>query len=189
MSLRLSLTVLVPALLVAGCDRERSEPAQQQDELAAPKQVLIGEIDYSLAGTRMPATTFRDPAGGELDTAELKGKPVLLNLWATWCAPCIIEMPMLDSLADTLGAEVKVLTISQDLTGARVVEPFFAERGFRNLEPWLDEQSLLSRELGGDLLPVTILFDKEGEEVFRVTGGYHWDSEEAIAAVSEAGAG
>ena len=66
-----------------------------------------------------------------------------------------------------------------------MVEPFFAERDFKHLEPWLDQDNRLSRELGGALLPVTILFDANGEEVFRVTGGYKWDSEEAIAAVRE----
>ncbi|WP_394730996.1 TlpA family protein disulfide reductase [Altererythrobacter sp. GH1-8] len=179
------LTVLVPALLLAGCDSEPEGAVQQQEQLSAPKPPLIGEVDYSLSGTKMPVAVFNDTDGKQLDTAALKGKPVLLNLWATWCAPCIIEMPMLDNLADEMGDDLKVLTVSQDMAGGRVVEPFFTDRKFRNLEPWLDEANLLSRELGGALLPVTILFDANGEEVFRVTGGYHWDSEDAVAAVRE----
>lgn len=185
MSLRVSLTLFVPALLVAGCDSEPEPAVQQQEEISTPEPPAIGEIDYTQASTKMVEATFRDPSGAELKTADLRGKPVLLNLWATWCAPCVIEMPMLDDLADSLGDEVRVLTVSQDMTGARVVEPFFAHAKFRNLEPWLDEPNLLSRELGGDLLPVTILFDADGEEVFRVTGGFNWHSEEAIAAVHE----
>ncbi|XUU59432.1 TlpA family protein disulfide reductase [Erythrobacter sp. HA6-11] len=186
MSLRVSLTVFASAMLLAGCDSEPEGAVQQQDELSAPKPPLIGEIDYGRAGTKMPASVFAGPSGAELETKQLLGRPVLLNLWATWCVPCIVEMPALDNLADVMGEDVKVLTISQDLTGARAVEPFFEERGFRNLEPWLDPRNSLSRELGGEILPVTILFDANGEEIFRVTGGYHWDSEDAIAAVREA---
>lgn len=178
--------MLFPALLLAGCDSEPERAVQQQDELSAPKPPLIGEIDRASEGTPIPTGVFVDPSGSELSMEELKGRPVLLNLWATWCAPCVVEMPALDALADVMGEDLKVLTISQDLTGARVVEPFFTERSFRNLEPWLDERNSLSRQLGEDILPVTILFDANGEEVFRVTGGYHWDSEEAIAAVREA---
>ncbi len=172
--------------MLAGCDSEPDAAVQQPQASEAPKAPLIGQVDRALAGSKLPEMTFADPSGAELSTADLRGRPVLLNLWATWCAPCIIEMPMLDDLAATMGEDIKVLTISQDMTGARVVEPFFADRDFQHLEPWLDEENRLSRELGGDLLPVTILFDANGEEVFRVTGGYHWDSEEAIAAVREA---
>lgn len=131
--------------------------------------------------------TFSDPSGATLDTAELKGKPVLLNLWATWCAPCVIEMPTLDALASEMGDEVKVLTISQDMRGADVVEPFFAQRNFANLEQWLDEDAKLGEALNeSGLMPLTILFDAEGKELFRVSGGYEWDSEEAMAAIREA---
>ena len=183
---RLSLTLLVPAVFLAGCDSEPDTAVQQQERLSPPKQPLIGQIDFARESTKLPDLAFSDPDGQRLELASLEGKPVLLNLWATWCVPCVVEMPALDNLADVMGDEAKVLTISQDMTGAKAVEPFFAERDFRNLEPWLDESNVLSRQLGGELLPVTILFNSQGEEIFRVTGGYHWDSEEAIAAVREA---
>ena len=94
---------------------------------------------------------------------------------------------MLDELADTLGDEVRVVTVSQDMRGAEVVEPFFAERDFRNLEPWLDPEAQLSGTLDDvGAMPLTVLFDSQGREVFRVAGGYHWNSEDAIAAVREA---
>lgn len=80
-----------------------------------------------------------------------------------------------------------VLTISQDMRGAEVVAPFFAAREFAHLEQWLDPTNELAMVLAGDgVLPVTVLFDAEGREILRVAGGYEWDSEEAIALVSEA---
>lgn len=112
---------------------------------------------------------------------------MLVNLWATWCAPCVVEMPALDNLAGELEGDLKVLTISQDVRGAEVVEPFFAARDFAHLEQWLDTENDLAVAFSdGGLLPVTVLFDAEGREILRVAGGYEWDSEEAIAVVKEA---
>ncbi|MGY6552728.1 MAG: TlpA family protein disulfide reductase [Erythrobacter sp.] len=142
-----------------------------------------GMIDTRFAGTLLPEIVVRDGAGAELDLGIIEG-PVLLNLWATWCAPCVVEMPQLDSLADAMEGEVRVITVSQDLRGAEVVEPFFAQRKFTNLEPWLDPETALSAEFSeAGQLPLTVLFDASGREVWRVAGGYEWDSDEAIKAV------
>lgn len=129
---------------------------------------------------------FRDAEGGTLDLAAQDG-PVLVNLWATWCAPCVVEMPQLDALAGELEGEVRVITISQDVRGAEVVTPFFAQKGFARLEPWLDSDAQLSAQFTPEgLLPLTILFDAQGKEVLRVAGGYEWDSPEAIATIRKA---
>jgi thiol-disulfide isomerase/thioredoxin len=126
---------------------------------------------------------FADAAGGTLDLAAQDG-PVLINLWATWCAPCVKEMPQLDRLAAELEGEVKVITISQDMRGAEVVTPFFARAGFAKLEPWLDPETNLSAQFTPEgMLPLTILFDASGKEVLRVAGGYEWDSPEAITMI------
>ena len=176
---RFSVILAVSILALAGCDSAPGEQAQPPP--------LPGKIVRLKAGTELPAMTFTDPSGAALSTADLKGKPVLLNLWATWCAPCVVEMPMLDALASEMGGDLKVLTVSQDVRGAEVVAPFFAERKFANLEQWLDPDANLSAALNEDgLMPLTILFDAQGKEIFRVAGGYEWDSEEAVAEISEA---
>lgn len=186
------LICLAPVLLLAGCDTATEETTQRTSEGVSANDdagppPLPGQIVRFKAGTEMPELTFEDPQGQTLSLADLKGKPVLMNLWATWCAPCVVEMPLLDELADTLGDEVKVLTISQDVRGAEVVEPFFAERDFQNLEPWLDPNAELASQFSeGGLMPTTILFDAEGRELFRVAGDYEWNSEGAVAAISEA---
>ena len=187
MSLRLSLTVLAPALLLAACDSGAEGDAQQQEQLGEAKQELTGEIDRSFAGDLMPAVTVTDPEGRELNLGALQGQPVLLNLWATWCAPCVVEMPMLDELAGARQGELRVITVSQDLRGAELVTPFFAARQFEHLEPWLDPENNLGASFdGGGVMPLTVLYDASGVEVFRVAGGYHWNSEEALAAIDEA---
>ena len=183
MSSRSSLTLLaILTLFLAACDRQAPEGAQGQDDAAS----FVGQADASNAGALMPALSLTDPAGRELNLGALQGRPVLLNLWATWCAPCIVEMPMLDELADELDGAVRVVTVSQDLQGASRVEPFFAQRDFRHLEPWLDPDNALSYRVESDVLPTTILYDASGREVWRIVGEYDWSSAAAREAVAEA---
>lgn len=193
---RLSLICVASALFLAACDTGSAPDTQRPAEIGgdtgsaeAPKAPppLPGKIVRAQAGTPLPDLTFKDPDGNTLALADLKGKPVLINLWATWCVPCRKEMPLLDNLADELGEDVKVLTVSQDReTRQPEVIAFFAEGNFRNLEQWLDPEAALTAQFAKAGLPTTILFDEEGREVFRVLGDYKWDSEDAIAAVREA---
>lgn len=184
-------TVLgLTALVLGGCDRGADDAAQEAGVTAAqseapPPPQLPGQVVRAFAGTQLPALTFQDPSGARLDLAG-QGQPVLVNLWATWCAPCVVEMPALDNLAGAMEGRVKVLTISQD-SRPELVPQFFSARDFEHLEQWLDPENELARAFSdAGLLPVTILFDAQGREVLRVAGGYEWDSEEAIALVSEA---
>ncbi|MEP2737111.1 MAG: TlpA family protein disulfide reductase [Erythrobacter sp.] len=174
------------SLMLIGCDSGAEGPVQQQESLGADKQLLSGEIDRTFAGTAMPSVELTHTDGSTMDLAELKGTPVLVNAWATWCAPCVVEMPMLDNLVDEMGDSVRVLTVSQDLTGAEAVAPFFAKHKYRNLQPWMDRQNVLGFSFGGMSLPMTVLYDAKGQEVFRIMGGYEWDSEEAQAQIAEA---
>ena len=179
--------LVVSLLLLAGCDRAAEAPAQPVEATAAAK-VPAGTVDRRSAGTLLPAMQFVDPAGKRLDLGAQDG-PVLLNLWATWCAPCVKEMPQLDALAGELEGEVRVITVSQDVRGAAVVEPFFAKAGYARLEPWLDPEAGLSAQFTPEgALPLTILFDAAGKEVLRVAGGYDWGSPEAVKLVREAAA-
>ena len=175
----------VSLVLLAGCDRAGDAPAQPVEAAQSPK-AAAGEATRKFAGTPLPALQLSDPAGKVLDLAA-QGGPVLVNLWATWCAPCVVEMPQLDALAGELDGEVRVITVSQDLRGAEAVTPFFAEKGFARLEPWLDPETQLSAKFSPEgALPLTILFDAKGKEVLRVAGGYEWNSPEAVAMIRAA---
>ena len=179
---------LATALMLGGCDRESGGAAQQEESAAAEKETLTGELDRSHAGSEIPAMVVTDTQGIALDLAQLGGTPVLLNLWATWCAPCVVEMPMLDTLANETQGELRVITISQDLQGAEKVAPCFAEREFRHLQSWLDPDSELASHFGGGgaVLPTTVLYGADGKEIWRMIGGYEWLSDEARALVNEA---
>ncbi len=182
----LSLTCAV-ALLAGACDRQSAEPAQQQENSAAANdEQLTGTLDRTHAGAALPQVTVTDPSGKTLDLGEPSGKPMLLNLWATWCAPCVVEMPMLDALAKEMGGRLDVVTVSEDMKGAEVVTPFFEQKGFPNLPRWMDSEMDLAFGFGGGgSLPLTVLYDAEGKEVWRMIGGFDWSSDEARALIEE----
>jgi thiol-disulfide isomerase/thioredoxin len=125
---------------------------------------------------------FRDEEGNEVRFADFAGKVVLVNLWATWCAPCRAEMPSIDRLAAELaGDDLVVVALSTDRFGAERIGEFFDEIGVETLAIYQDKRSEVARAAGAMGLPVTLLLDREGREVARLTGDAEWDSPEAKA--------
>ena len=172
-------------MLAAGCDRQSAAPAQPEAKATAPINGK-GVIDRSHKGSRIPDLTLSNPDGKRLRLPALVGKPVLLNLWATWCAPCVAEMPALDALAAARKDKLRVVTVSQDMRGAELVLPFFAKHRLAHLEPWLDPDSDLAFHFGGAELPTTVLYDAQGREVWRLTGGHDWSGADTAALLAEA---
>lgn len=118
--------------------------------------------------------------------SEWAGRPLLLNLWATWCAPCVVELPLLDALAAQQGNALAVVAASQDLRDTGNVEPFLAERDFAALDVWLDPENALADAYGGQVaLPMTVLYDAEGREVWRYYGERDWSDAESADLVAE----
>ncbi len=183
----LGLAVSAPALL-GGCDRQSGEQAQPQasaSPAAAQPDAVTGTIDRSHKGSALPEFTLADQSGRKLQLRSLKGKPLLINLWATWCAPCITELPTLDALAGRKGGAVKVLTVAQDITNPEKVSAFLADRGFGRLEPWLDPKNDLAFHYGANTLPTTVYYNAQGREVWRFTGGHDWSSSETSKMLAE----
>jgi thiol-disulfide isomerase/thioredoxin len=191
--LRLRNRVIVAgtaAFLLAGCGpAETTDPYakfERQSSLAvAHPQPSDERVDRSHAGMPAPDTLFQDPAGEPASIPQFAGKAVLLNLWATWCAPCVVEMPALDALA-AREKNIIVLTVSQDLNGQEDVQAFFAGRDFRKLQPNIDPELTLMRRLGIDTLPTTILYDASGREIWRMRGMADWQGQSAARLIAEA---
>lgn len=185
--MRLIALLLVSVLALGGCDRQN--PQTPQGEVAPPtaaaEPVETGTLDRSKAGTAAPDATFENGSGEPTSLADFRGKPLLVNLWATWCAPCVAEMPTLDRLAAS-GGDLQVIAVSQDLDGREKVETFFTEQKLANLEAYLDPDMALMTGLAVGTLPTTILFDPEGRELWRMTGQEEWDGPKAAALIKEA---
>ena len=181
--------ILLLLLALGACDStvaETNSAGPDQPGWAGPKEPApTGRLDRSRAGTIAPPTAFEDPEGAPTSLADFRGRPVLLNLWATWCGPCVVEMPALDALAAREAERLQVLTVSQDLDGRDRIEAFFAKRGYRNLDTWLDPQMALMAALKVDTLPTTILYDSKGRELWRVTGMEDWQSGHAALLLKE----
>ena len=173
------------AVLVAGCDRQSGDAAQPQASSEA--SLAAGNIDRSHKGSQLPGFVLADPAGKKLNLQSLKGQPLLINLWATWCAPCVAELPALDKLAGALRGKVKVLTVNQDSGEPEKAGAFLKQRGVTRLDPWLDPRNDLAFHFGAETLPVTVLYDALGREVWRVSGPREWGDAETLKLIAEAG--
>ena len=132
----------------------------------------------------LPDIAFKDGKGNPVTLADWRGRVVLINLWATWCAPCRREMPALDRLQVKLGGDdFEVLAISVDRKGAEASANFLSETGAENLALYVDETFKVARDLKAPGLPVTILVDRQGREIGRLTGPAEWDTEDALALI------
>ena len=126
-----------------------------------------------------PAMVYTDPDGGEHLLSDYRGKVILLNLWATWCGPCVEEMPALNRLQQRFGGDsFDVVTISFDRSFEPITE--FFEREQIDALPALRDASFTSHNLVGALgLPMSILYDSHGREIGRMPAPADWDSEDA----------
>jgi len=130
---------------------------------------------------------FRDGEDKLRKLSDFRGQIILLNFWATWCAPCRKEMPDLDALQKKFGGkDFMVLALSQDRKGPKAVREFYRETGVKNLDLYIDQKARTSRKLRSPGLPTTILINRKGQEIGRLVGPADWFSEEAQAIVQKA---
>jgi thiol-disulfide isomerase/thioredoxin len=129
-----------------------------------------------------PKTPFGDEYGTSTTIDAFKGKIVILNFWATWCAPCIKEMPSLERLAARLSAEkFAVIAVSQDKGGASIAKPFLDRIGVRSLPLYVDPNGRLSRDLSVRGLPTTVVIAGDGTVVGKLEGAAEWDANDVVA--------
>ncbi len=132
----------------------------------------------------LPDLHFVDEAGHSHALAELRGHPLVLNIWATWCVPCRKEMPTLDRLQKILaGSDAVVVPLSIDSKGPSVVIAFYREIGTTSLGVYVDSSGATASALATTGVPTTLLVDREGREIGRKLGAADWDSADMVSLV------
>jgi thiol-disulfide isomerase/thioredoxin len=169
MKWRAALTLSLMLLLVrAGSAAE--------DEAGRPDHARLGEFVPVSPPHPAPPISFVDRDGNMVSLTDFTGKLVVLNLWATWCAPCLREMPSLDRMQERLGDDVAVLAISEDRGGSKIVQPFIDKLGLKSLKFYLDPKSGAEQAFKVQGLPTSFVIDREGNILGRVEGAAEWDS-------------
>jgi thiol-disulfide isomerase/thioredoxin len=186
-----ALAIAISMIVLAGC----AKPPATNNVAASAKTAPAEEvgprkgIDRSHRGQPAPTATFNNPDGGEMSLADFKGVPVLVNLWATWCGPCVKELPTLDRLAQAHAVDgaLGVIAISQDSAPHKSVVAFLDYHKIRELGAYQDPDMSLAGALGPDaVFPTSILIDAQGREVWRYVGDLDWTSPEAARLLAEA---
>ena len=161
-----------------------SANAAAATDIAALEALRDGDMKkLSFHAEPQPASTAEFQLADDAGTATLadfRGKVILLNFWATWCAPCRKEMPALQALQTELGGDrFQVLTLATGRNSPDGIRKFFAEIGVTDLPRHQDPRQAVAREMGVLGLPVSVLLDAEGNEIARLIGDADWNSDSA----------
>jgi thiol-disulfide isomerase/thioredoxin len=152
-----------------------------ESDADSPDRAKLGEFVPSEQPAPAPAVSLTDISGKTVDLSDFKGKLVLVNLWATWCEPCLREMPSLERLQSQLGDRIAVLGVSEDRGGGKTVEPFVAKLGLKSVKIFIDPKSVVGRAFEVRGLPTSLLIDRDGRFLGRVEGAAEWDSPKIMA--------
>lgn len=170
-----------PRSVTIGNAPMQANTAQTSGESGFEKLVKAGEPKA------LAPFVFTDGDGRERSLSEWRGKVVLVNLWATWCAPCKVEMPSLDRLQAKLGGDTfAILPISLDWSGPEKPRKFLEGEKLANLPLFLDSSKTAMKTFNAPGLPLSVLIDREGREIARLAGAAEWDSSDAEAVITKA---
>jgi thiol-disulfide isomerase/thioredoxin len=178
------LLLIVLALAIGCCHKQ---PSASEDSKGSAPAMIVKAADRTDKGKPAPDISFNDPDGNSTTLAAFAGKPTLVNLWASWCAPCVKELPTLDRLARAEQGRLNVVAISQDMAPHASVEAFLQAHKIETLDSYQDPKMALSPALGAEVLPTSVLFDSNGREVWRFVGDQDWTTPEAAKLLAEAG--
>jgi thiol-disulfide isomerase/thioredoxin len=177
--LRLSVAVLYTALAI-GANAARADIGAAE----ALREGDMRKLAFHQDAIPLPDIALVDAGETAVSLEQWRGQWVVLNFWATWCAPCRKEMPSLDALEGAMGGPLAVVPVATGRNSVQGIEKFFAEAGVTRLPVLRDPKSALARAMGVMGLPVTVIVNPQGQEVARLIGDANWDSESARAVLA-----
>lgn len=184
-ALAVALALAVGAALALSCQLlglvlDRTENLSSIDNSAATRRNL--QFSFLDHPAESPEIHFVDGDGRPLTLGDFRGRPILLNIWATWCVPCRKEMPSLDRLQAKFDpSQFLVLTLSIDRQGVPAVRNFYQELGLRSLGIYVDQPGTVLHLLRAPGVPTTVFVDRDGRQIGRKIGPAEWDGPEAVA--------
>lgn len=181
------LTALLYAGLVLGANPAAAGPLDEAERaaLAEMREGDMRKLVIASDATPRGEVTYLTEAGAEVSLADSNGKVRIVNFWATWCAPCRQEKPSLDALQAQLGgADFEVIAIATGRNTEANLIRFKEEVGVKHLTTYLDPKSQTARNMAVLGLPVSVILDRDGNEIARLTGGADWTSDSALAIIS-----
>lgn len=150
--------------------------ASAADDACSRPPAALGKFQAATDGKTLPDAAYVTADGSERPMTALRGKPLIVNFWATWCAPCVKEMPALDALAaQSADGGPAVLALSWDREGAAIIAKFYAVNTITHLPVAQDKLGRVGRAVGVEALPTTVLYRADGREAGRVQGTAEWD--------------
>ncbi len=183
-SAALALSALLYGAIALAANAALALTPDQRAELKAMRGGEMASLVIRDEPLARVEESFRDLYGNRVTLADYEGQVVLMNFWATWCAPCRHEMPAIDRLAGALaGPDFAVIPMSLDRAGVEAAQKFLDEILVENLEVMHDRSGDVRRMSGVPGLPVTLILDREGREIARLIGAAEWDSAEARALI------
>lgn len=157
----------------------------EMSDLEALREGDMKKLAFHASPEDAPGIEFETEDGSTRTLADYEGRHVVLNFWATWCAPCREEMPTLSALQETLGSDdFAVVTIATGRNPPPAMKKFFDDIGVDNLPLHRDPKSALARDMGVFGLPITVLLDPQSREIARLQGDADWNSDSAQAIIS-----
>ena len=178
---------LLYVIIAASVQPRAPGPVSALDHDQALLQGEMADFTYAFPPRGSPKITFQHE-GEAIDLSDFRGKAVLVNFWATWCAPCLKELPSLDELQKELGGDdFQVVAIASDASGAEAARAYLDRLEIKNLKLYTDPSLQMMMAMGGaNILPLSVLYDAKGQEVGRLIGEADWASPEAIELVGSA---
>jgi len=174
-----ALTVSLLALSSLSVSTAFAYPGMQQKTEAA-SQSSIDLINVLPKTYPIDIVTFKDSKGDAVDFSQYKGKVIMVNMWATWCPPCVRELPAIERLSTKFDSkDFEILPISIDVEGKDKVKPFLKALGMETFNSYYDEKQELSRVFPLDTIPATFILNKEGELLAFVRSFVDWDDKKA----------
>lgn len=182
------LLISCAVLALAACHKPASTQQNAANNAPSAEAGQTKGVDRSHKGQPFPDVKFLDEEDKPMGYDALRGVPTLVNLWATWCAPCVKELPTLETLSKQKNPNLYIAPINQDMAPRASVEAFMKGRKL-DLPIYRDPKMAVSGALGAEVLPTSILYDANGREVWRYVGDMDWTSAEAAKLLAEADGG